>query len=189
VLDAHAPRSASHSRAPRTPNGLVGVASQTPGHERCKAWRADDPRGTKGWLIRSTVPGSTPNRLQRCAHRAFQESRLHEFVCRLRGQPTRAETCSVCLGHRPRRFIGGRPGLRRQEKGGHPAACRSWWPPRCRCERHQPASRHRPAAAMLPLRQRTIHPQIDGRSVIVLLFSYAIRKLNNKGGGHGDHGV
>jgi hypothetical protein len=40
--------------------------------------------------------------------------------------------------------------LRRQEKGGHPASCRSWWHRRCRCERHQPASRHRPAAAMPP---------------------------------------
>ena len=69
----------------------------------------------------------------------------------------------------------------------NPAACRLWWHRRCSCERHQPASRHRPASAMLPLRQRTIHPQIDGRSVIVLLFSYAIRKLNNKGGGGVDN--
>ena len=39
--------------------------------------------------------------------------------------------------HRPRRFIGGRPRLRRHGKGDHPAACRSWWHQRCRCERHQ----------------------------------------------------
>jgi len=37
------------------------------------------------------------------------------------------------------------------------------------------------------LRQRTIHPQVDGRSVIMLLPAYAIKPKNNKGGGHGDH--
>ena len=62
----------------------------------------------------------------------------------------RPEQRPVQCGHRPRRFIGGRPRLRRHGKGDHPAACRSWWHQRCRCERHQPASRQRPAAAMLP---------------------------------------
>jgi hypothetical protein len=37
------------------------------------------------------------------------------------------------------------------------------------------------------LRQRTIHPEVDGRSVIMLLSAYAIKPKNNKGGGHGDH--
>jgi DNA invertase Pin-like site-specific DNA recombinase len=31
----------------------------------------------------------------------------------------------LVVSHRPRRFIGGRPGLRRQGKGGHPIASQS----------------------------------------------------------------
>jgi hypothetical protein len=40
--------------------------------------------------------------------------------------------------------------LRRQGKGDHPIACQSWWHRRCKCVRHQPASRQRRGAAMLP---------------------------------------
>jgi hypothetical protein len=36
------------------------------------------------------------------------------------------------------------------------------------------------------LRQRTIHPQVDAQSVIMLLSPHAIRNQKNKGGGHGD---
>jgi hypothetical protein len=38
---------------------------------------------------------------------------------------------SVGPRHRPRRFIGGRPRLRRHGKGDHPIACQSWWHRRC----------------------------------------------------------
>jgi hypothetical protein len=50
---------------------------------------------------------------------------------------------SAGLRHRPRRFTGGRPGLRRQGKGGHPIASQSWWHRHYKCGRHQPASRQR----------------------------------------------
>jgi hypothetical protein len=36
------------------------------------------------------------------------------------------------FSHRPRRFIGGRPRVRRHGKGDHPTASRWWWRQRCR---------------------------------------------------------
>jgi hypothetical protein len=38
----------------------------------------------------------------------------------------------------------------------------------------------------LASRQRTIHPQVDDRSVIMVLSPHATRNPNNKGGGRGD---
>jgi hypothetical protein len=180
---------AGQSRPPPPRNGLGQSRPPPPRNGYGKA--ATTFGATKGRLIRCTVPGSTPNRLAMTRTPGLPGvARASRIRFSSAGAPhPEQRPVQRRPRHRLRRFIGGRPGLRRHGKGGHPAACRSWWHRCCRCERHQPASRHRPAAAMLPLRQRTIHPQIDGRSVIVLLFSYAIRKLNNKGGGHGDHRV
>jgi hypothetical protein len=68
-------------------------------------------------------------------------------------QPATGERCKNfeqnvrAASPRPRRFIGGRPGLRRHGKGDHPIAFQWWWHRHCKCGATSacvsPAARHR----------------------------------------------
>src|SRR5262249_29995014 len=73
--------------------------------------------------------------------RALRSNYLYPMAARTSMRPVQHSRHVTC---------GGRPGLRRQGKGGHPIASQSSWHRHYKCGRHQPASRQRRAVGWLP---------------------------------------